>query len=100
MRDRGIAALCLVGPENIYYLTGLDHQGHFAFTMLVVPPDGPLTIVARAMERETLAAQLPTVRHLPFADGTDPGLTAGRAVAEAAGNGDVAVEKASMKLPV
>jgi Xaa-Pro dipeptidase len=100
MRERGIGTLCLAGPENIYYLTGLDHQGHFAFTMLVVPPDGPLTIVARAMERPTLAAQVPEVRHVPFDDGADPGVTAARAVAEAAGDGAVAVEKASMNLPV
>ena len=36
MRSAGLAGLCVTGPEDIYYLTGLNHQGYFAFTMLVL----------------------------------------------------------------
>ena len=38
MAARGLAALLVVSPENVYYLAGLNHLGYFAFTLLVVPP--------------------------------------------------------------
>ncbi len=101
MRERGLATLCLVGPENIYYLTGLNHQGYFAFTMLVLPLVGEPVLVARAMEAETVAAQVPRCRHVPFPDGADPALAAVGAVREVSGAHDtVAVEMASMYLSV
>ena len=37
-------------PENIYYLTGLDHWGFFACHLLIVPRDGELILTCRAME--------------------------------------------------
>ena len=101
MRDRGLAALCLVGPENIYYLLGLNHQGYFAFTLLVLPLDGPPLLVTRAMERATIAAQAPTAAHLTFGDGEEPAVAAERAVRQATGAGDrVGIERGSMFLPV
>ncbi len=45
-------------PENVFYLTGLDHWGYFAPHLLVVPADGPMTLVTRAMERATVEAQV------------------------------------------
>jgi Xaa-Pro dipeptidase len=65
---RGMAAreldLCLVStPENIFYLTGLDHWGYFVPHVLVVPQDGEMTLVTRQMERVTVANQ---VRHAAF----------------------------------
>lgn len=50
MHAAGLVALIVASPEDIYNLTGLDHQGPFAFTALVLPADGPLLLVARAME--------------------------------------------------
>lgn len=101
MAERGIDTLCLVGPENIYYLAGLDHQGHFAFTMLVVPMDGEPRLVTRAMERETVAAQVPDCVHVPFDDGASPAEAAAGTVHElTAGGATVAVELASTSLPV
>jgi Xaa-Pro dipeptidase len=56
--------LCLVStPENIFYLTGLDHWGYFVPHVLVVPPDGEMVLVTRQMERVTVANQ---VRHAAF----------------------------------
>src|SRR5687767_3108663 len=72
MDEAGLAALVVASPENIYYLAGLNHQGHFAFTALVVPPDGSLLLVARAMEAPTIAAQVPQSVHVPYADDQDP----------------------------
>ena len=97
----GIDALCVVGPENVYYLSGLDHQGHFAFTMLVLAGDGPPLLVTRAMERDTVAAQVPQCVHVPFPDGSSPASAAARAVRELTDrNATVAVEVESASLPV
>jgi Xaa-Pro dipeptidase len=72
MRKRGLDALLVSSPENIFYLTGLSHQGHFAFTALVLKAEGECLLVARAMERHTLAAQVPDCEHVPFDDAEDP----------------------------
>ncbi len=101
MRERDLRALCLVGPENIYYLTGLDHQGYFAFTLLVLPLRGEPLLLTRGMERETVRAQVPQCIHLPYADGADPAEAAAHAIRTVARSGhQVAVELASMYLPV
>ncbi len=61
--------LCLIStPENIYYLTGLDHWGYFVPHVLIVPAEGELTLVTRDMERVTVANQ---VRNAWFAGHTD-----------------------------
>ena len=40
MRAQGLDGCLISAPENIYYLTGLEYQGFFAYTLLVVPLDG------------------------------------------------------------
>lgn len=101
MRERGLAALCLVSPENIYYLTGLNHQGYFAFTLLVLPLEGEPRLVTRAMERATVAAQVRDCLHVTFADDEDPADAAVRAIRQVvASRSRVGMEKASMYLPV
>jgi Xaa-Pro dipeptidase len=56
--------LCLVStPENIFYLTGLDHWGYFVPHMLIVPQGGEMVLVTRQMEQVTVANQ---VRHAAF----------------------------------
>lgn len=61
--------LCLIStPENIYYLTGLDHWGYFVPHVLIVPAEGELTLITRDMERVTVANQ---VRNAWFAGHTD-----------------------------
>ncbi|MBB4187072.1 Xaa-Pro dipeptidase [Sinorhizobium terangae] len=52
--DRGLDAAVFASPENIFYLTGLDHWGYFAPHLLVVPLRGKPTLVTRAMERVTI----------------------------------------------
>jgi Xaa-Pro dipeptidase len=51
-------------PENIFYLTGLDHWGYFATHLLIVPAEGQMTLITRAMERVSVNAQ---VRNALFA---------------------------------
>ena len=101
MAARGLAALLVVSPENVYYLAGLNHLGYFAFTLLVVPLDGRPRLVTRAMERPTVAAQAPDCVHVTFADDEDPAQAARRAVREVTKPGDrVGLERTSMFLPV
>lgn len=60
---------CLVStPENIFYLTGLDHWGYFAPHVLIVPREGTMVIVTRAMEKTTVSNQ---VRNAWFAGHED-----------------------------
>ncbi len=68
MTDRDLDALLIATPENIYYLTGLDHWGFFAAHVLIVPHDGPMTLVARAMERITVENQVSNAEFIGHAD--------------------------------
>jgi Xaa-Pro aminopeptidase len=61
--------VCLIStPENIFYLTGLDHWGYFAPHILLVPAAGELVLVTRAMERVTVAHQVRNARFEGHAD--------------------------------
>jgi Xaa-Pro dipeptidase len=51
MRDREIDLLLLHSPENIYYLTGYQTSGYFAYQMLVVPPRDTPVLLVRYLER-------------------------------------------------
>ena len=58
MRERQLDALVISVPENIYYLTGLDHWGFFACHVLVVPLEGQMALTCRNMERITIENQV------------------------------------------
>jgi Xaa-Pro dipeptidase len=101
MRKRGLDALLVSSPENIFYLTGLSHQGHFAFTALLLKAEGECLLVARAMERHTLAAQVPDCEHVPFDDGEDPADAVARAIfGSGLGHSRIGVEKHTMSFPI
>jgi Xaa-Pro dipeptidase len=71
----GVAALdglVVSTPENIFYLTGLDHQGFFALHLLIVTATGEMTLIARAMERVTVEDQVTGARFVGYADDEDP----------------------------
>lgn len=69
MDARGVDLLLASAPENVFYLTGLDHWGYFAPHVLVVPREEPLVLVTRAMERVTVAAQVANARFEGHSDG-------------------------------
>jgi Xaa-Pro dipeptidase len=69
---RGLRGILVAAPENVFYLTGLEHMGYFAYEMLVVPLEGDLVLVTRAMEAATVADQVPWIRHAGYSDGVDP----------------------------
>lgn len=93
-------ALVVTSPENIYYLIGLNHQGYFAFTMLVVPHDGEPTLLTRRMEAYTISQQAPDVHHVGYGDDEDAGTAAVEALrAMGVTGGRVGVDRSSMFLP-
>ncbi len=102
MAEAGAHAFAAVSPENVYYLTGLDHLGYFAFTAVLIPatPDAAPVVVTREMERPTVRAQLPGYRHVTFADGTDPAAAvAGALTGLVPPGGLVAIEEEAMFFP-
>jgi Xaa-Pro dipeptidase len=101
MRRRNLSALLLVAPEDIYYLTGLNHQGHFALTALVIGPSDaePALLVLRQMERPTVDAQVRGCEMLSYHDDEDPALAAVAALRRVADDGQVGIDRGSMALP-
>lgn len=51
-------AAVFASPENVFWLTGLDHWGYFAPHLLVVPLEGRPVLVTRAMERVSIEKQV------------------------------------------
>jgi Xaa-Pro dipeptidase len=101
MDEDGLAALVLASPENIYYLTGLNHYGYFATTLLLVGREGPPRLVARTMELPTLRVQTPDCEHVTYGDDGDPAETAAAALRHlVTGGARVGYEQDSMNLPV
>ena len=72
MAEAGVEACLISSPENVYYLTGLDYQGYFAYQLLILPMKGEPILVTRAMERATVRDQVPLVRHIGYSDGQAP----------------------------
>ena len=55
---RDLDLILLSTPENIFYLTGLDHWGYFAPHLLLVPSDDQMVLITRSMERVTIENQV------------------------------------------
>ncbi len=72
MVNADLDGLVISVPENIYYLTSLDHWGFFACHMLVVPHDGEMILICRAMEGITVENQVKNARFFGHADYEDP----------------------------
>ena len=68
LNSRGIDIGIFSTPDSVFYQTGLDHWGYFAPTHLVVPVEGEITLVTRAMERVVIGNQ---VRNARFEGHTD-----------------------------
>lgn len=76
MAADGVDIALLSAPENVFYLTGLDHWGYFAPHVLIVAATGEMVLVTRAMERVTIANMVRNARFL----GHDDSETAAAAV--------------------
>lgn len=99
MAREQLDAILVSVPENIYYLTGLDHWGFFAAHVLLVPLDGPMILVARAMERITVENQVDNALFIGFADDADPAESIANAARRlGAATGRLGMEKRSLFL--
>ncbi len=103
LRDRlaeeDLDALVVSVPENIYYLSGLDHWGFFACHLLIVPREGEMVLIARAMERITIENQVANARFEGHADHEDVVDYAARALREGGLSGArLGIEKRSLFL--
>ena len=84
-------------PESIYYLTELDHWGFFACHMLLVPRDGEMILICRAMEEITVENQVKNARFSGHADHEDPADFVVKALTDAGlAQGRVGIEKRSL----
>lgn len=101
LADHELDALLVTAPENIYYLTGLQHQGYFTFTLLIVPATGDALLVTRSMERLTVADHSVGVEHIGFDDHEAPaqGVIRGLDVAGLS-SARIGLEKHSMSFPI
>ena len=99
LAERGLDGIVISVPENIYYLTGLDHWGFFACHLLVVPRDGEMVLICRAMERITVENQVRNARFIGHADHEDIVDYVVRALAELGlKGGRLGIEKRSLFL--
>ncbi|MEQ9814978.1 MAG: Xaa-Pro peptidase family protein [Azospirillaceae bacterium] len=99
MAAEDLDGLLVAKPENIYYLTGLDHWGFFAPHVLLVPADGEMVLVARAMEAITMVRLLVNTRFSGHADHEDPAGHVVQAMAELGlAGGRLGIEKNSLFL--
>jgi Xaa-Pro dipeptidase len=78
---RGVDLALLSTPENIFYLTGLDHWGYFAPHILILPIEGELVLVTRAMEKVTVANQVTNARFEGHGDHESAAAAVARALA-------------------
>ena len=49
---RELDAAVIASPENVFYLTGLDHWGYFAPHLLVIPADGGMILASLFFDHE------------------------------------------------
>ena len=85
MDARELDLLILTAPENVFYLTGLDHWGYFAPHLLAVPLDGEMTLITRAMEEVAIANMVRNARFAGHADSETAADLAARALSGPAG---------------
>lgn len=91
---------CVVSvPENIYYLTGLNHWGYFACHVLIVPSSGQPTLVCRAMERIAVNNMVHNADFVGYADHDEPGIIMANVISNMKLNkGKLGIEKNSLFL--
>jgi Xaa-Pro dipeptidase len=100
MQDHDLDGLLVSIPENIYYLVGVNHWGFFSYHMLVVPRQGELTLIARAMETVTMEVQLTNARFFGYTDYEDQADVTVEVMRESGlQKGKVGLEKKCLYLP-
>ncbi|NKK75602.1 M24 family metallopeptidase [Rhizobium leguminosarum bv. viciae] len=68
----GYGALIVTVPENIYWLTGRQTAGYFAFQALIMPVEGEPTLLVRQLELVGSVANTWIDDIVAYQDGEDP----------------------------
>lgn len=68
MAARDLDMALLSAPENIFYLTGLDHWGYFAPHVLILPAEGEPVLITRQMEQVTIRNQVRNAHFIGHSD--------------------------------
>ncbi|XHM74927.1 Xaa-Pro peptidase family protein (plasmid) [Mesorhizobium sp. ANAO-SY3R2] len=82
LRPTGADALLLTGPENIFWATGRQTAGYFAFQALVVPLSGEPILLVRQLEMTGARASTWLSDLRAWQDGEDPAQALGALIAE------------------
>lgn len=80
--ESDLEAAIIVSPENVFYLTGLDHWGYFAPHLLIVPLDRKPILVTRSMERVTIENQVKAAEFRGHSDSETAADLAARVLSE------------------
>ncbi len=73
IETQGLDAVIITNPENIYYLSGLNHQGYFSYSALIISHRADPILILRGMEKMIVQDMVvPWVQFFPYADGVPP----------------------------
>jgi Xaa-Pro dipeptidase len=72
LRQGGQEAIIVSGPETIYWLTGRQTAGYFAFQALVLPVEGEPTLIVRQLELYGAVANTWLDDIVTYQDGENP----------------------------
>ena len=94
MEGQGFDILLIHSPENIYYLTGYQTSGYFAYQALLVTPDPRPTLLIRYIERGCVDEWSWLDAAETWKDGEDPvAKTVQLLAAAGGGKATIAIEK-------
>ncbi|MGO4382827.1 M24 family metallopeptidase [Specibacter sp. RAF43] len=72
MAEQGIDTLVVMGPEDLYYLTGYRSMGFFAWQALIVQTEGTPVMLSRDLERRIYLNNSWADKYLAYDDHQDP----------------------------
>lgn len=72
IKDAGHEALVVTGPESIYWLTGRQTAGYFAFQALILPVEGAPVLLVRQLELPGAIANTWLTDIVAYQDGENP----------------------------
>jgi Xaa-Pro dipeptidase len=82
LAERELDVAIFASPENVFYLTGLDHWGYFAPHLLIVPLDAKPVLVTRSMEKVTIENRVRTAEFRGHSDSETAADLAARVLAD------------------
>ncbi|WP_208620633.1 M24 family metallopeptidase [Paraburkholderia aspalathi] len=82
LAERNLDAGVFASPENVFYLTGLDHWGYFTPHLLVVAHEGLPVLVTRANERSTIENRVKAAEFRSHSDSETAGDVAARVLTD------------------